>query len=294
VFDLRYHVASLIAVFVALVIGILVGVAISSNSSVSNPERKLLEQQKADLRAQLDAQTTRLTQLSQSQRAAVAMSQASYPLVMANRLRGKRIGLVFVGAADPRVRDLVLRALQDANALPTVRFRSLKVPVDPIALAAPLAKRPALAKLVDSAAPEAIGRELGRELALGGETPLWTTLSAQLIAEQSGGSKQRLDGVVLVRTAKPQQGPTARFLSGFYAGLDGATVLVGVQQTGQAPSALALYRRSDISSVDDLELPVGRLALVALLSGAPGGHYGLQQGDSAVLPAIAPVTVTSG
>src|SRR5438874_8283678 len=116
-FDLRYHVASLAAVFVALVIGILVGVAISSNSSISNPERKVLEQQKADLKTQLDAQTARLAQLAQSQRAAVALSQAAYPLVMADRLRGKRIGLVFVGAADPRLRNLVQTALQDANAL---------------------------------------------------------------------------------------------------------------------------------------------------------------------------------
>src|SRR5712691_6797437 len=168
-FDLRYHVASLAAVFVALVIGILVGVAISSNSSISNPERKVLEQQKAEFKAQRDAVTARLAQLAQTQSAAVALSQAAYPLVMADRLRGLRIGLVFIGPADPRLRALVQTALQDANALPTVRFRSLKVPIDGPALAAVVRKRPALAGLVDPAKPEAIGRELGRELALGGD-----------------------------------------------------------------------------------------------------------------------------
>jgi Copper transport outer membrane protein, MctB len=293
-FDLRYHVASLAAVFVALVIGILVGVAISSNSSISNPERKVLEQQKAEFKAQRDAVTARLAQLARTQSAAVALSQAAYPLVMADRLRGLRIGLVFVGPADSRLRSLVQTALQDANALPTVRFRSLKVPIDGAALAAVVRKRPALAALVDPAKTEAIGRELGRELALGADTPMWNALSAQLIAEQSGGSKQRLDGVVLVRTAPPQQGASARFLSGLYAGLGQIALLVGVEQSGQIPTALPVYRRKDISSVDDLELPVGRLALAALLAGATPGHYGLQAGDTAVLPSIEPIVPAGG
>jgi hypothetical protein len=293
-FDFRYHVASLAAVFVALVIGILVGVAISSNSSISNPERKLLEQQKAEYKSQRDAATVRLAQLADSQRAAVALAQAAYPLAMSDRLRGQRIGLVFVGPPDPRVRSLVMSTLQDANALPTVRLRSLTVPVDTASLAAALGKRPALTALVDSVQPDAIGREVGRELATGGETPVLNALSPQLVAEQSGGGKQPLDGVVLVRTADPQQGATARFLTGLYAGLGEEVPVVGVEQSGQQPSALPVFRRKRISSVDDLELPVGRLALASLLAGAPPGHYGLQPGDTGVLPPVAPVVTTGG
>ena len=41
-FDLRYHVASLAAVFLALVIGILVGVGISSGGFVQKGERRIL------------------------------------------------------------------------------------------------------------------------------------------------------------------------------------------------------------------------------------------------------------
>ena len=44
-FDLRYHVASLAAVFLALIIGILVGVGISGKGFVSDSERKLLNEQ---------------------------------------------------------------------------------------------------------------------------------------------------------------------------------------------------------------------------------------------------------
>ena len=55
-----------------------------------------------------------------------------------------------------------------------------------------------------------------------------------------------------------------------------------------------MYRRNGISSVDDLELPVGRLALAAELAGASPGHFGLEPGDTAVLPPIEPVAPPSG
>ena len=48
-FDLRYHVASLAAVFLALVIGILVGVAISGRSLIRDSERAVLQNDIAEL-----------------------------------------------------------------------------------------------------------------------------------------------------------------------------------------------------------------------------------------------------
>lgn len=297
-FDLRYHVASLAAVFLALVIGILVGVAISSHSSLTNPERaqlRLLNEQKGELEGRLVAEAQRADALAQSQQAAQALSQASYPLVVRDRLRGKRIGVVFIGSPDPRVRNDVQTALADAGASPALRFRALKVPIDATALKAALAGRPASAALADPTRLDALGRELGRELVLGGDTPLWNALSGQLIVERSGGSQRPLDGVVLIRSAPPQRGPTARFLHGFYSGLGAsAAPLVGVETSSANPSALPVYRKAGISSVDDIQTPAGRLALVALLAGAPAGHYGLDHSaDSAVLPAL-PFATTGG
>ena len=52
-FDLRYHVASLAAVFVALLIGILVGVAMSGK--VDDAEKQSLQSDVNRLEAQLDA-----------------------------------------------------------------------------------------------------------------------------------------------------------------------------------------------------------------------------------------------
>ena len=71
-FDLRYHVASLAAVFLALIIGIVVGVGISGKGFVQNSERRLLNEKIADLNSRLDAAPRRGADLMLSQRAAQA------------------------------------------------------------------------------------------------------------------------------------------------------------------------------------------------------------------------------
>jgi len=51
------------------------------------------------------------------------------------------------------------------------------------------------------------------------------------------------------------------------------------------------YKHFGLSTVDDLDLAVGRVALAVLLSPAGiSGHYGLQSIDDAILPEIPPVT----
>jgi len=54
-FDLRYHVASLAAVFVALVIGIFVGVGLSGRGFVNDAERKNFEARISELQADRDS-----------------------------------------------------------------------------------------------------------------------------------------------------------------------------------------------------------------------------------------------
>ena len=53
-FDLRYHVASLAAVFVALVLGIFVGVGLSGRGFVSDAERENLQSRIEELRGERD------------------------------------------------------------------------------------------------------------------------------------------------------------------------------------------------------------------------------------------------
>jgi len=277
-FDLRYHVASLAAVFLALVIGILVGVGISDSGYVDKGYRGLLEQRIAKLQGDLGDARRQADDLSAQQRATQAFVTDTYPELMANRLRGKSVALVFLGPADAHVRASLEQMLADAGASGWVRVRALKLPLDVQQIDDTLAGDPALARYVGGARLPALGKGLAEELAKGGRAPLWTTLAEQIVAERTGSEKRPADGVIVVRTAGKQ----------FYTGLIAAPVpVVGVETTNADESAVASFQRNGISSVDDVDQQIGRFALTLLLDGAKAGHYGVKaSARDGVLPPL--------
>src|SRR6187397_32139 len=194
-FDLRYHVASLAAVFPALIIGILVGVGISGKGFVSDSERSLFNERIADLKSQLDSATKRSTDLARTQRAAQSFVQGAYPSLMDSRLSGSKIGLVFVGPVDGRVRSLVEETLGDAGGPPPLRVTALKLPIDLPSLRKALAKRPALAALATPRRIGELGRRLGSDLVLGGNSPVWQAVSPALVEETAGDDVPPVDAV---------------------------------------------------------------------------------------------------
>jgi hypothetical protein len=280
-FDLRYHVASLAAVFVALIIGILVGVGLAG-SGVNKADLVLAQDQRD--RARNDANTYK-QQRDQLQRQADAFDLA-YPAMMRDLLVGKRIAVLFVGHRDGGINQAIEKTLLDAGAEPVVRLISVSVPVNAQNLDNVLFdKGPQFVKYVGNDKLENLGKALGSEFATGGQTPLWKALGKQLIGERSGNVRQRVDGVVVARTAKPQTGDTSRFLLGFYTGVATAEIpAVGVENSNTTPSAVKVFRDRGLSSVDDIDLTTGRVALALLLAGAPPGKYGTADGADAVLP----------
>ena len=295
-FDLRYHAASLAAVFLALIIGILVGVGITRGGFVSSAERGVLNSQISALKDQRDTAAQRITQLEQEEQANQDYVQATYPALMADRLRDKKIVLVSVGDMDPSVRSSVIQALRDAGAPYPVRIRTLKVPIDDPTLDAALVGHPALAQYRGSDKLPDLGHALADELVAGDKTPLWDLLAPELVQEQLGGSRAAADGVVVARSVKAQKDGTARFLQGFYSGLAGAGVpAVGVEISGAASSAIPAFERSSLSTVDSIDNAPGQLALALVLAGGEKGNYGVEgTATDGVLPLVPAQTTTSG
>lgn len=291
-FDFRYHVASLAAVFLALVVGIVVGVGISGKGIIKDSERQLFQNQINVLTAQVQAAEKESSSLKAQQKAAQAFVSAVYQPLMSDRLRGSRLTVLVVGTAGGRTHKSVDRAIADGGGLDSLRV--LRVPIDPEAIRRALNAKRGLAKTTGNDWLPDLGRALAQELVAGGKTPLWDRLSGQLVSEQQGRLRPT-DGVVVLRTAQPQRGATARFLGGLYAGLGEAAVpAVGVETTDARPSTVAVWDKAGLSSVDDVETPVGKLALAVLLSGGERGLYGVKKSASALLPPVEPVTAQVG
>lgn len=294
-FDFRYHVASLAAVFFALVIGILVGVALASHG-LGNTERKRLEEDLRRAENQADVLRTQVETLESGSAADRAFVKGTYKSVMANRLKGKKIAVLFIGSSESVRRSAIETALADAGAGSPLRIRFVKVPIDPTLLAKRLANKPLLADYAGTDQLKNLGHDLGQEFVAGADTPLWTALQNVLVEEKIGQEKPPADGVVIVRSVAPQTGATALFLKGLYSGLaDVGVPAVGVERTKEGVSAIKAFQRAGFSTVDDIEMPIGKLALVALLADPLlTGSYGTKKTAQTLLPPIAPLPATAG
>lgn len=289
-FDFRYHVTSLAAVFVALIIGILVGVGLSGQGFVTESERARLEGDLADARARAEAEELRADALARREQAASIVAREAYPVLVADRLAGRLIAVVVVGAAEESgVDEDAEQAVRDAGGS-VVRTYAFRVPVDAADVQATLRRRPALAGYLGDGSLDDLGRDIGRELVEEGRTPLLDALSDELVEERSGRTETGADGVVVVRSASPQGGPTGRFVNGLYGGLASTGVpAVGVETSDATPSAVPAFSRRRLSTVDNLDTPSGMLALVLLLAGAEPGDYGGKETAEAIVPPIEPL-----
>src|SRR5687767_11250390 len=102
-FDLRYHVASLAAVFLALAVGILLGIGVADRGLIDRGREGLLREENADLRGEIEAANLRVAAAEEREIAASAFVEEAYPTIVQNRLLGTRVALVFVGSVDDSV-----------------------------------------------------------------------------------------------------------------------------------------------------------------------------------------------
>src|SRR4051794_368726 len=205
--DLRYHIASLSAVFLALIVGILVGVGISGRGFVDKSARRNFENRIAVLQSRVDQLGAQKSLLTEQGRADEAFAQQTYPALMHRRLEGRRIALIVLGSSGAA--GDVQQALTDAGAGVAV-FRVVKTPISAPAVRKALAGSPGFRQLAN------VGHELGQEWLTGGVTPISDTVSPLIVQEQRGGAGKPVDAAVVVQSALPDDRPTQQFVTGFF------------------------------------------------------------------------------
>ena len=279
-YSARYHATSLIAVFLALAIGILIGAEFGGDTLTST--RKDLEQ---SLTGNLQDARQRVNELNGELGRASQFSTAVYPVLVRDRLRGKRIGLLALGDLPGDVSGAIDDALSPTGAR-LVAVGVVREPVDTRGLAGDLTKTrfAGIARNPDVQTAFAVG--VGRQLVRGGT--LLERVRGQLFSRASGNFGA-LDGVIVVRDQPqdmgPQQRATAgRFESGLVSGIVSThTPAVGIESSGAEPSSISFFAGSDLSSVDDVDLVAGRLATVFALLGAEGS-FGVKGSADRLLP----------
>ena len=294
--DFRYHAMSLAGVFLALAIGILIGIGISGRGFVSDAERARLNGEIAGLTEELEAATANSEDLELQQDAAADFVEGAYPVLAKGRLAGKEIAVLVLGPVEQRSVPFVESAIEGAADGRIARMRAVVLPLRLEPVESALTSRPELAGYVGDEQLVNLGRDLGRELVSGGETPLWDALEGEIVEQRTGDFGESVDGVVVIRSAEPQVGDSSRFLAGLYQGVNSTGVpVVGVEPSRVEQSAIPIFQRHNLSTVDGIDDELGQLALVLLLGEAKPGDYGIRDtADDGILPPIEPLPAPSG
>jgi len=286
VFDFRYHALSLAAVFIALVVGLLLGVAIGDKELVSSAKNDLRNSLRRDVAKANGERDDARAELRDQQE----FVNRSYPILTAGELRGRHIGLVMLGDDDDTP-GLVSDALDPTGGNLKV-VTVVRSTVDPAKLAerARGTRYDALAR--DERLLGDFGRRMGVQMVEGGR--LIKTVRTDLLSRLSGGFGG-LDGVIVMRSKdKPDNKQAADRLEKLQEGIvDGlvstGVTVVGVETRDREPSQVGWYRDHKMSSVDNVDEAAGRAALVFVLAGADGA-FGRKDG----VPLLPPVVGRGG
>jgi hypothetical protein len=279
-YSARYHATSLIAVFIALAVGILIGAEFGGDALTST--RKDLER---SLTGNLQDARARADQLNAALGRSNEFADRVYPVLVRNRLAGKRIGIVALGGLPGGVASDVEDALGPTGGR-LVGVGVVREPVDLSSLAGDLSKTRFADIRRNPDTLTAFGAGLGRQLVRGGS--LLERVRSQVFSRASGNFGA-LDGVIVVRNEPEGMGPVQRAAAGrlesaLMGGITGTrTPAVGVETTTTEPSSISFFQGNDLSSVDDVDTTAGRLAVVFAMLGAEGS-FGVKSSADRLLP----------
>lgn len=281
-FDFRYHALTLAAVFLSLMVGLLLGIAIGDKGLVSSAENKVRASLRHDVRAAQHRSDALRAELGQRDRFEADL----HALLVDGRLAGQRVALIGLGGLpDPTIRH-VRDALRDTGGRLAAVAVVREPPPDPLPSVGRGKRRRTPANT--TAGVRRLGIALGADVIRGG------SLLGQVqrsVLQSSSGKLGGVDAVVLVRSPGQLEGAeqarSAAWEEGLVAGLSaGSAPVVGVESVKSSPSQIGWFKDRDLPSVDDVDQLAGQVALVFTLGGA-NGAYGVKDTATALLPKTA-------
>jgi Copper transport outer membrane protein, MctB len=313
VIDFRYYLVSIVSIFLALTVGIVLGAGPLKGDIGTS-----LTKQMTALRAEKTQLRTDLDTAQRDAAARDAFSSAVAPAVMKDRLTGKTVALVVAPAVDPDLIKNATASLVEAGAKvgSTITLNDIWADPSQITLRntvaspyATLASAPVGASSPDQLAATVLARAILAGTDHSTEH-LTASASAALNGLKAGGlisvsPDQILPSSSVVFLSGPVKGSTqqdadarlaadVQLARSLDAGGSGVVVVAKTDTTDATKSAdlvAAVRKNADapkvISTVDDADLPMGQGTIVLALAqqyAGGAGQYGLAGDAKAILP----------
>ncbi len=274
--DFRYHLASLAAVFSALIIGVLLGVAMKEGPVLSNQVQELRKEfHRFDTLRNLEEQTDQF-------------NIATGKPLLRNRLYGRNVALVSNPiSGSTAIFEPVRRTFEAAGATVTteITLRPLlhELQTEQIGIiyqklgVSPPSEHDAAADLMQRLA-----------LTIGsGSTTVTSVLQNYKLIRVKGDPEKPVSIIVFIGGASADDDYLDDADMPFLRGcLDRRLMVAAAEQMGAPRSVVDKYQKVAPYTVDNIDREAGRIALVLALSSDKPGHFGFKSSADDVTPEL--------
>ena len=270
-FDMRYHIVSLVAVFLALAIGIMLGSSIENRGVLKDQQERLVKSIEKDI-ANIKTKNTDLQSQLRAQKA--FESEVSTALIK-DRLEGKNIAvLYFKNAGSETLKRASLEALRKAGAtakdigLDRKKILELKIENQEISTSESTKKYANLEQfsLELTSEPGALLAQLEQE----GELKLSEDFfPVEAVVMFAGGNKPNLEEIALAKAFRKNKIKT-----------------VFIDKTDNKFSKISQFIEANIDTVDNIEMVYGRISLVYAILDSRRGNYGVKPSAKQLMPIL--------
>jgi len=281
---LRYHIASLVATFLALGIGILIGSIMLGNDTLVKQQQQLtrkLELQIEELRKKNEAVQVIVNNLEVSNDFKEQFEKQSLPFLVAGRLSGYQVAIIEINHYRflPELTETLKTSGATVSSVTTV-FSDLDYNQEEIQ--AIWGQKDLTPELI----AKRLANEIGQNIIAGENQKLINFLTTQGIIKATGQYGVPLNGVIIIRENQAQK--TYYEVDTFDLPLIDYFLkqkisVFGVEETKVDRSCMKAYQRKEITTVDNIDTIPGQAALVLALAGNPG-HYGVKPTAQSLLP----------
>jgi Copper transport outer membrane protein, MctB len=325
VIDFRYHLVSIVAVFLALAIGIVLG-----STELQGPAYNFLDKTTSKLQNELSQASSQRDTAQQQASEGELYAQAVEPAVLRGLLTGQRLLIVTEPGAQPGVVSGITTAANDAGAAVTGQinltskfFDTSGTTQDSLNQATLGVAQTAGIQLDTSAtyqeqAAEVIAGEIlttslkqgssGSQPAASAGPMLQAYAASQFLSTTGQPATPATLAIVVTPQSAPPDGSADQLdqvlvpLVQELASKSAATVVVGSSSGSGVGSPIAVLRSNNVSNqvstVDDADLVSGQTvaiqALAVQLAGGKAGSYGFTaNGATSIAPSPAPTPTAS-
>lgn len=287
--DIRYHIYSLAAVFMALAVGIVIGTSFARGSPPADAGRKTILRYESDMR-RLKTEIQKASRSAQEHEAVARASQdfcrALMPIVIKDKLAWRPVAIVQTGDSD-EVTGSVKQALEMAGAnVSSVTEISRDFPFDDPA-------RTAQALLDSGIRPENTGKQdrdrlfgvIAETIQSGRYAEVLSKLEAAGVATFTGDYFKFNKLVVIVGGAADDGSGTAEVVdTNLIAQFEKLGVrAVGCEGSGAEISYVPAWHKMGIATVDNADSALGQIAMIYALNGETA-RFGFKETAERVIP----------